>query len=104
MQKAAYQAFVKHKKVGSLVALKTNGEVLAWVSYPSYDPNEFSKKLSQAQWNRWRHDEDRPLGNKVIQDHYPPGSLFKPFVALAGLQEGTLTEDKYIFSPSKLKK
>lgn len=102
MQRAAYDAFVKHERVGSLVALKSNGEVLAWVSYPSFDPNEFSKKLSQEQWDRWRNDDDRPLGNKVIHDHYAPGSLFKPIVALAALQEGQLQKDDFLFSPSKI--
>jgi len=102
LQKAAYNAFEKYDRVGSLIALKSNGEVLAWVSYPSFDSNEFSKKLSQKQWNHWRFDEDRPLGNKVIHDHYSPGSLFKPFVALAALQEGTLTTEDFVFSPSKI--
>ena len=103
IQKAAFDAFVKHERVGSLVAMTPQGEILAWVSHPAFDPNEFSKGVNSKIWRKWLNNPDRPLGNKVIQDHYSPGSTFKPIVALAALQEGKIREDKYIYSPAKMR-
>jgi len=103
LQRVAYESFVRNKRVGSLVAISRTGEVLAWVSYPAFDPNEFSKRLSPTLWNKWLTNPDRPLGNKVIQDHYPPGSTFKPIVAVAALQEHILTPNQLVYAPAKMK-
>ena len=103
LQKAAYESFIKHKQVGSLIAMSPQGEILAWISHPAYDPNQFSKGVDSKTWRQWLNSPDRPLGNKVIQDHYSPGSTFKPIVALAALQEEKIRENKYIFSPYRLK-
>lgn len=92
IQEAAYEAFVKNDRIGALVALDPrNGEILAWVNAPSYDPNEFSTGISPKLWSTLINDPFRPLRNKVIQDHSPPGSTFKAIVALAALQEGLIT-------------
>lgn len=103
LQEKASQAFKKFDRVGSLIAMTPEGEILAWVSYPSFDPNEFSKRLSPDVWRKWVNNSDRPLRNKAIQDHYAPGSTFKPIVALAGLQEGAIRPNEYVFAPSKFK-
>ena len=103
IQRAASAAFQKFERVGSLVAMTPQGEILAWVSYPSFDPNIFSKRVSPKTWRRWVNNSDRPLRNKAIQDHYSPASTFKPVVALAGLQEGVITESKLVDSPSSYK-
>lgn len=103
LQNAAYDSFIKHERVGSLIAMTPQGEILAWVSYPPFDPNVFSKRVSPKVWRKWLNNSDRPLGNKAIQDHYAPGSAFKPIVALAALQEKEITEQKRVNAPSKIR-
>jgi len=100
LQHIAYKAFQKYERVGSLIAMSPEGEILAWVSNPSYDPNLFSKRVSPEVWSSWVNNEDRPLRNKAIQDHYAPGSTFKPIVALAALQEGIIRPQQYLHAPS----
>ncbi len=106
LQEKAHLSFLRKDKIGprngSAIVMKTNGEILAWVSHPSYDPNIFSLGLSTAEWVKLAQDPGRPLRNKVLQDHYAPGSVFKPFVALAGLEEGVITEQTLMDSPSKI--
>ena len=106
LQEKTYSAFFRKDKVGprhgSAVVMKTNGEILAWVSYPAYDPNVFSLGLSTAEWIKLAHDPTKPLRNKLIQDHYAPGSIFKPLTALAGLQEKVITADTLIDSPKEI--
>lgn len=69
-----------------------NGDVLAFVSAPAYDPNEFAKGLSQAQWKALVENPYKPLLNKAIAGLYPPGSTFKMAVALAALEAGITPE------------
>jgi penicillin-binding protein 2 len=99
LQEAAFNSIQTNQRIGALVAMKTNGEVLAWVSAPAFDPNDFSTgKISQT-WGKIMNDPFKPLRNKVIQDHHSPGSTFKPFIALAALQEKVVTPSTYVFSP-----
>ncbi len=99
IQEAAFNSVQTNQRIGGLVAMKTNGEVLAWVSSPSFDPNDFSTgKVSQT-WGSIINDPFKPLRNKVIQDHHSPGSTFKPFIALAALQEKIITPTTYVYSP-----
>ncbi len=79
-----------------------NGEVLAMVSTPSFDPTLFDSGVSQAQWEQWTSDERTPLINKTIAGLYPPGSTFKPAVAMAALQAGTLRPGDRINCPGYL--
>ena len=76
-----------------------NGEVLAMVSTPSFDPSLFDSGVSQAQWAQWTADTRTPLINKTIAGLYPPGSTFKPAVAMAALQAGTLSPHDRINCP-----
>jgi penicillin-binding protein 2 len=103
LQEVASKAFKKNERVGSLIAMTPKGEILAWVSYPSFDPNEFSKRLSPEVWRKWVNNSDRPLRNKAIQDHYAPGSPFKPIVALAGLQLGEIQANQYVYAPARFR-
>ena len=106
LQEKAYLSLLRKDKIGirhgSVVVMKNNGEILAWVSYPSYDPNIFSLGLSTAEWMKLADNPTKPLRNKPIQDHYAPGSVFKPIVALAALQEGLITKDTLIDSPKEI--
>ncbi|MCB0390424.1 MAG: penicillin-binding protein 2 [Bdellovibrionales bacterium] len=90
-------------RIGSLVAIKNNGEILAWVNSPSFDPNEFSTGISNELWEKLINDPFKPLRNKVIQDHYAPGSTFKPIIALAALQEKVITPSTIVYSPGFIK-
>lgn len=103
LQQKASEAFEKFDRVGSLIAMTPEGEILAWVSHPSFDPNMFSKKIPPKTWRKWQNNPDKPLRNKAIQDHYAPGSTFKPIVALAGLQEGAIKPNQRVYCPSTYK-
>ncbi len=91
IQKQAEVAF--GDKAGAAVALDVRtGEVLAFVSNPGFDPALFAGRLSQEQWNKYLKDPRHPLENKALKGQYPPGSTFKIITALAGLEEGMITE------------
>ncbi len=79
------------EKTGALVALNPqNGKVLCLVSKPSFDPNKFAIGISQKDWNAILSDLNDPLQNRVIQSHYPPGSVFKILMATAALEENVI--------------
>jgi penicillin-binding protein 2 len=103
IQEAAYNAFTGTGLIGGVVAMKVNGEVLAWVSGPSYDPNEFSTGISADLWSKLINDPDRPLRNKVIQDHNSPGSTFKPMIAVAALQEKVVGPNTVVSCPGSMR-
>jgi penicillin-binding protein 2 len=65
-----------------------NGDILAMVSHPSYDPNDFAVKINRADWNKLLTDPEHPMMNRAIQAQLAPGSTFKILMSLAGLQEG----------------
>jgi penicillin-binding protein 2 len=74
---------------GAVVAMDPrNGEILALVSHPSYDPNAFAVRIGRSDWNKLITDPNHPLMNKAIQDQLAPGSTFKIIMSVAGLQEG----------------
>ena len=76
-----------------------NGEVMAMVTNPSFDPTLFNSGISQAQWLEWTKNRRTPLINKAVAGLYAPGSTFKMCVALAGLQAGTLKPTDRIHCP-----
>ncbi|MGP8269621.1 MAG: penicillin-binding protein 2 [Terracidiphilus sp.] len=74
---------------GAVVAMDPrNGEILAMVSHPSYDPNAFAVRINRTDWNQLITNPNHPLMNKAIQDQLAPGSTFKIIMSVAGLQEG----------------
>jgi len=74
---------------GALVALDPrNGEVLAFVSKPTYDPNLFVDGIDVENWQMLNESIDKPLLNRALRGTYPPGSTYKPFMAMAALQTG----------------
>lgn len=101
IQIAAYDSFVKNKRIGSLVAMKSNGEILSWINAPSFNPNDFATEIPARTWSQLITNPFKPLRNKAIQDHFPPGSTFKPFMALAALQAGVITDKTVIFAPGR---
>lgn len=78
-------------KVGSVVAIEpSTGEILLMVSSPTYDPNELVGKNLRLNYNKLLRNPQRPLYNRAVSSHYPPGSTFKLVQGLIGLQEGVL--------------
>lgn len=75
------------------------GEILALVSNPNYDPNEFVTGISFDAYNQLRDDPDLPLYNRAIRGIYPPGSTLKPFTALAALDSGSIRPDHNVWDP-----
>ncbi len=87
LQKAAELALGDRN--GAIVAMDPrNGDILALVSRPSFDPNAFAVKIDRSEWNKLITDPDHPLMNKAIQAQLAPGSTFKILMSVAGLQEG----------------
>lgn len=101
IQEAAYKSFTNLGRIGAIVAMKTNGEILAWLNSPSFDPNYFATDVPTKIWNKLTSDPFKPLRNKVIQDHFSPGSTFKPLVALAALQDKVITDKTVLYAPGK---
>lgn len=85
---------------GAIVALDpNNGEVLAMVSQPSFDPNPFVTGISFKAYGELRDSLDQPLFNRVLRGLYPPGSTIKPMMAVAGLDAGVITPKSRVFDP-----
>ncbi len=96
LQAAAEEAM--RDRDGAVVALNpSNGEVLAMVSKPAYDPNLFAQRLTAEDWRRLIHDPKHPLQNRPLQAQYPPGSVFKLITAMAALERGAITPETRFF-------
>src|ERR1700746_1134051 len=94
LQIAAEQAL--EGKNGAIVAMDPRtGEILAMVSGPTFDPNDFAVHVSRDQWNKLVTDPDKPLLNKAIQAQLAPGSTFKIIMSVAGWQEG-IAQDMHV--------
>ena len=77
---------------GAIVVMKPKGEILAMVSYPTFDPEMFIGGISQANWSKMIDEKnDYPLNNRAIMSSYPPGSTFKLVSAIAGLKTGVIS-------------
>ncbi|MBE0612470.1 MAG: penicillin-binding protein 2 [Burkholderiales bacterium] len=85
LQQVAEQAFGDNR--GALVAIEpATGGILAFVSKPGFDPNLFVDGIDPASWDELNTSEDRPMVNRALAGTYPPGSTFKPYMALAALE------------------
>src|SRR5258708_31263473 len=102
LQDFVTKRFATETSVSCVVLDAWTGDILAMVSSPSYDPMLFSTGLTPAMWQELATDPRNPLSNKSIGGLYPPGSTFKPVVALAGLEAGTITPDTPISCPGYL--
>jgi penicillin-binding protein 2 len=98
LQEAAERAFGENR--GALVAIEpSTGGILAFVSKPGYDPNLFIDGIDPANWDALNNSPDHPLNNRALTGLYPPGSTFKPYMALAALELGKRTPTQTIFDP-----
>ncbi|ASQ45798.1 penicillin-binding protein 2 [Legionella clemsonensis] len=98
LQQAAFEA-LKDKR-GAVVAINTkNGEILAMVSSPSYNPNIFVNGITAKEYQELVTAHDRPLYNRAVRGLYPPASTIKPFMGLAGLEKGAVDARYSIYDP-----
>jgi penicillin-binding protein 2 len=98
LQRVAEQAFGDRR--GALVAIEpSTGGILALVSMPNYDPNLFVDGIDTQSWKYLNESEDKPMVNRALNGAYPPGSTFKPFMALAALTYGKRTPQQAIVDP-----
>ena len=87
-----------YNKAGAIVVMKPGtGEILAMASSPTFDPNAFAKGMDKKGWEKLVSGQYFPLQDRAISGQYPPGSLFKIVVALAGLEEGLIDPNEKIF-------
>lgn len=98
LQKVVEQAFGDRR--GALIAIEpSTGDILAYVSMPTFDPNLFVDGIDQQSWDELNNSADRPLVNRPLSGSYPPGSTYKPFMALAALELGKRTPAMTIRDP-----
>jgi penicillin-binding protein 2 len=98
LQGVAEKAFGDRK--GALVAIEpSTGGILALVSVPNYDPNLFVDGIDSASWDQLNTSPDKPMINRALNGAYPPGSTFKPYMALAALRYGKRRPEQTIFDP-----
>lgn len=98
LQEIAEQSFGNYR--GALVAIDpSNGDILAFVSKPGYDPNLFVDGIDTENWEALNNSPDVPLNNRALRGQYPPGSTIKPFMALAGLHYKERSPDHTISDP-----
>lgn len=98
LQKYASE-LVKNESAAVVVMEVDTGNVLALSSMPAFDPNVFSKGISNEYWKELSSDKKAPLLNKAISGQYPPGSTFKMVVGLAALEAGVITPSFSVFCP-----
>lgn len=109
LQRVAEDAFLppvlgESAKIGALVALDPrNGDVLALVSKPAYDPNAFAGGVNSETWAQLTEDVWRPIQNRAVSGQYPPGSTYKAIVAAAALEEGLIDTTEKIYCPGHFK-
>ncbi|MBC7414114.1 MAG: penicillin-binding protein 2 [Herminiimonas sp.] len=98
LQKIVEEAFGDRR--GALIAIEPEtGDILAYVSMPTFDPNLFVEGIDQQSWEALNTSLDKPLINRPLSGSYPPGSTFKPFMALAALELGKRTPASAIYDP-----
>lgn len=98
LQDVAEKAF--GDKTGTAIAIDPgNGDILALVSMPTYDPNPFVNGIEYADYKALRDDDKEPLFNRALRGQYPPGSTIKPFMGLAGLEQGITTAKSSTYCP-----
>lgn len=99
LQSMIYNMLKKQNKKGAVVVMRTNGEILALVTYPSYDNNLFVKGIDYKTWHKLLHDIYHPLLNKPVSGLYPPGSTVKPAEGLIAAASGKWNPWKKIDCP-----
>ncbi len=103
LQSFLSQRIARYRAASGVVLDAKTGDILAMAATPSYDPNEFVSGITDAEWEAIDSNRLHPLSNRAIAGQYPPGSTFKPIVALAGLECGAIDPDTKFFCPGYYK-
>lgn len=103
LQEFIYNLFKENKIRGSIVVMRPNGAILAIVNSDSFDPNYFVKGLTKKEWQKLKKEHLLHLFDISTQGAYPPGSLIKPFIALAALKEHIITPNTILYCPYAIK-
>jgi penicillin-binding protein 2 len=98
LQMQCQEMLAREKSASAIVMDAHTGEIYALCSYPSFDPNVFSRGIPADLWEGLLADDTHPLTNKVVSGQYPPGSTFKMVTALAALEAG-VSPDHHVFCP-----
>ncbi|MFN3787206.1 MAG: penicillin-binding protein 2 [Sulfurihydrogenibium azorense] len=103
LQKIVYETFKSsgHKSGAVVIVDPDSYQILAALSYPTYDLQKFYEGLKQEEWQALTQDKYTPLIDKVFTGRYPPGSIYKPLVSIAALEEGIITPETRILSGSE---
>ena len=99
LQMQCHERLSKEQSAAAVVMNARTGEIYALGSYPSFDPNEFTRGISAELWEELLADDAHPLANKVTAGQYPPGSTFKMVTAMAALESGTIGPGHSVFCP-----
>lgn len=102
LQQVAYEA-MKDKRGAVVLINSRNGDILAMVSSPSYDPNLFVNGISTSNYQKLANAKERPLYNRAVRGLYPPASTIKPFVAIAGLEKNAVDTQFKVYDPGWFK-
>lgn len=99
LQRYAQERLSQTRSASAVIMDVHTGAVYALASYPSFDPNFFTRGISAERWEELLADPATPLTNKALAGQYPPGSTFKMITALAGLATGVITKNTRVFCP-----
>ena len=103
MQELAMRELEKSGHYGAFVAVDSeSGDILALASYPGFDPNEFVPNISSKRYLELSQTMSAPFFDRAVSGSYPPGSVFKPIVALAGLGSGAISHDTHFSGPPSI--
>lgn len=102
LQAYAQEILSIHESASAVVIDIQNGDILALVSSPSFDPNLFPQGISHRDWHELRDNPYVPLTNKAVSGLFPPGSTVKLFVALAALQSGLIDKETTVYCPGHI--
>ncbi|AIB12127.1 penicillin-binding protein 2 [Azospirillum baldaniorum] len=102
LQKFVQQRLAQEVSASCVVMDVHTGGIYALCSHPSYDPNQFTMGISAELWEELLSNQATPLNNKAVAGQYPPGSTFKPVVALAALESGLISRNHSVFCPGHM--
>jgi len=103
LQKICEEVLAENTRRGAMAVIDPNtGEILALASHPTFNPNDFVPFVTQEVFDGYNNDEDDPLYPRAFRAAYPPGSTFKTFVGLAGLESGELTPSTRLNCPASI--
>lgn len=103
LQRICEEVLAENTRRGAMAVIDPNtGEILALASHPTFNPNDFVPFVTQEEFDKYNKDEDDPLYPRAFRAAYPPGSTFKAFIGLAGLESGEITPATRLGCPSSI--